>query len=161
MLAVNPLGISSWATASAAWHAWYRRRGAALVRRESPCAACGHSFSKHETQGTFHECEACEVPACRAFAPGLECPEASGAQDAVERILRSEVALYAVASILYYRHSISLVSDLEYDTCCQRLLAWRAWEQYEWLEEAALRAGTGYDLARIPEDYWREAAKRL
>jgi len=59
------------------------------------------------------------------------------------------VAIYLVASYMYYKLDSSILKDTEFDAICQRLL-------YEWddithqhkkyLNKESLKAGTGFDI---------------
>ncbi len=60
------------------------------------------------------------------------------------------IRAYAAYSYLYYEHDISLVYDHEFDTLCEWLLRHYAELKYHdtngYLDESALKAGTGYHL---------------
>ena len=140
------------------------REGAALVTMDMPCARCTHPFSNHFLNGKFYLCSGCEPGnGCRSFKPPEDAPEAAGAPDAVARIIRDDVELYAVTSILYYKYDISIITDVEFDECCQRLYTAKAWQlkEYSWLDEELLSCGSGYVLADIPAKYYRKAEKKL
>jgi hypothetical protein len=63
--------------------------------------------------------------------------------------------LYLVASLLYYRHSISVMSDRKYDLLCRYLLLRYdrikeiVWNK-ELLNKERLQAGTGFDIETYP-----------
>lgn len=61
---------------------------------------------------------------------------------------------YAVASIVYYRtyNDGPTMLDEEFDDLCLALLQREAWKQIPWLEEEALKAGTGYAIEKFPTD---------
>jgi hypothetical protein len=66
--------------------------------------------------------------------------------------LRQLAQLYGVASILYYRHGVSPVSDHTFDELCRYLLTNLDTAQAQGadlLEEGMLRAGSGYDLDKF------------
>lgn len=63
-----------------------------------------------------------------------------------ERHLEEYATLYAVASILYYEHDVSLMQDSRFDDLCGYLKNLRAWERYEFASEEMLSAGSGFDL---------------
>lgn len=68
-------------------------------------------------------------------------------------------AKYAVASILYYRHSCSPWTDAQFDGVAYALLEAKAWKRFPWLEREMLMAGSGYDLDKFPAEYHELAAE--
>ena len=52
---------------------------------------------------------------------------------------------YAVASMLYYRHDVSMMSDARFDGLCSWLLDRGSYKRLTWLDRESLIAGTGYD----------------
>ena len=69
-----------------------------------------------------------------------------------EDLLLMSADTYAVASVLYYEHDVSAISDALYDGTCHTLLRGQAWKRVLWIEEDILRAGSGYDLSRVPTE---------
>lgn len=65
--------------------------------------------------------------------------------------------LYAVASILYYEHDLSLLTDPSFDGICHWLLDANAPARIPWLEREQLSAGSGYVSAGFPAEYRRIA----
>jgi len=61
------------------------------------------------------------------------------------------IRAYAACSYLYYERDISLIDDAEFDELCRWLLANYALvkphDANGYLDESALKAGTGYNLA--------------
>lgn len=99
----------------------------------------------------LHHPVRCRIAGCGAAAVwgGFRCLAHLGPDDELEAAER-----YAVASALYYGRPDAdpLMTDPEFDGLCAWLLERQAWKRHPWLEREALIAGTGYDLARLPED---------
>lgn len=112
----------------------------------SLCASCGHAFSDHDGVPCRHGWRERQPCGCRCFVPRADEPARARRSPVMEAAER-----YAIASVLYYRHHVSPMPDEEFDQLCHWLLEVRAWEQVPWLEEASLRAGTGYTLNFPPE----------
>lgn len=70
---------------------------------------------------------------------------------------------YAIASIIYYGGSgkCTGMSDANFDGICDWLLKGQAWNVVPWLEREMLKAGSGYDLSRYPEELHVEAGVRI
>ena len=63
------------------------------------------------------------------------------------------VAFYLMSSYLYYERDTNVLSDGEYDTLCQRLLAeWKdiTHPHKKFLKKGSLKAGTGYNIKKYP-----------
>ena len=67
---------------------------------------------------------------------------------------------YAVASILYYDHDISLMTDYRFDGLCSTLLSDKTYNRIKWLNKADLIAGTGFVGTNFPSEY-KERAKKI
>tara|TARA_R100001086_G_C11644206_1_gene205396 strand:- start:243 stop:461 length:219 start_codon:yes stop_codon:yes gene_type:complete len=58
-----------------------------------------------------------------------------------------------MSSYLYYERDTNVLSDGEYDTLCQRLLAeWKdiTHPHKKFLKKGSLKAGTGYNIKKYP-----------
>ena len=63
------------------------------------------------------------------------------------------VAFYLMSSYLHYERDTNVLSDGEYDTLCQRLLAeWKdiTHPHKKFLKKGSLKAGTGYNIKKYP-----------
>ena len=63
------------------------------------------------------------------------------------------VAFYLMSPYLYNERDTNVLSDGEYDTLCQRLLAeWKdiTHPHKKFLKKGSLKAGTGYNIKKYP-----------
>lgn len=63
--------------------------------------------------------------------------------------------VYAVASILYYKHAVSPIADSQYDGLCAHLRNHyeTVSRNFEWLDLHLLRSGSGYVTEMFPTVY--------
>ncbi len=66
------------------------------------------------------------------------------------RTPEGRAAKYAVASVLYYQHDVTIWSDGEFDALCRTMLDEGDADHVPWLEPEMLRAGSGYDMTKLP-----------
>lgn len=87
-----------------------------------------------------HECEDLAIPTT------LRCLVHIEQFDDLELAYAQE---YAVASVLYYKHDVSMMSDGRFDGLARWLLDRGSYKRLTWLDKGSLIAGTGYDT-RFP-----------